>query len=89
MASDWMPIETAPKDGTTVLVARHVGNGWGWVIGVAEWSIAGDIAGWISRGLLHPPGELGLAHPTHWMPLPEPPESVGLTITDHPEADDE
>lgn len=57
--SPWQPIETAPKDGTTVLAycpgnrfqkfltdyySEHQGGGW-------------------------------LFQPTHWMPLPEPPQS--------------
>lgn len=76
--SEWRPIETAPKDGTTVIVARNMGeNGFGWVRGYARWesaAIAGmDFSGWISQGFTQPAGNLGLAHPTHWMPLPAPP----------------
>lgn len=75
----WQPIESAPKDGTAILVTRHMGH-WGWVRGYARWEEAnyrnvGVFAGWISHGFTDPPGELGLAHPTHWRPLPAPPES--------------
>ena len=69
---EWRPIETAPLDGTPVWVARHI-PAWGWVRGIARWEGAHGIEGWIARGVYDPPGELGLAHPTHWMPLPEPP----------------
>lgn len=79
---DWQPIETAPRDGTPVLLAggeddtarymtddearrmRAPTRGWwtkgdGWVITLAE---AGYVA--VIRN-----------DPTHWMPLPEPPQT--------------
>jgi hypothetical protein len=55
----WQPIETAPKDGR--------------VLGTAEWFDVNGIAGWLACGLSDPPGNLGLAAPTRWMPLPDPP----------------
>lgn len=66
--SEWQPIETAPKDGTVVLVwgthnrcpgnPRHPyparwSNGW-----------------WLAEG------NAGIDYGTHWMPLPEPPKEV-------------
>lgn len=61
--SDWQPIETAPRDGTWLLLTGegHVGAGL-WLFG--EWRDLGDI-GWG-----------GMTEPTitHWMPLPEPPQ---------------
>lgn len=63
--SEWQPIETAPKDGTRVLLFRR---GWaesvsvGWWGGLWEtWNVAGGITS-------------EFVHPTHWMPIPEPPE---------------
>lgn len=74
--SEWRPIETAPKDGTTILVYRFYAP-FGWhVMGYARWSEIGDrISGWLSYGFSDPPGNLGLGAPTHWHPLPSPPQS--------------
>jgi hypothetical protein len=67
--SAWQPIETAPKDGTTIDVC----NRWGdrsadvaWVDGKWRyWGVDGfGSPGWVSLDL----------SPTHWMPLPEPPK---------------
>ena len=66
--SKWKPIETAPKDGTKVLVANNRGN-----MAVALWR-----DGWVpmfSSGM--PNGFLNGACGsvcTHWMPLPSPPK---------------
>jgi hypothetical protein len=68
---EWQPIETAPKDGTTVLgwiprlgyVARQdcVPMNWsGWGGGVWENTTSGHKLG---------------TEPTHWMPLPPPPST--------------
>jgi len=54
---DWQPIETAPKDGTTILVF-HNGSMW-----TVLWS---DVQEW------HDANDYGYT-PTHWMPLPKPP----------------
>ncbi len=74
----WQDIATAPKDGTTVIVFRHL-CGFN-VIGTAHWFQAESmpaLSGWVARGVSNicpSPGELGLAAPTHWMPLPAPPQ---------------
>lgn len=73
-AAGWRPIAEAPRDGTTVIVARHMGE-FGWIRGCARWvGGTGFVAGWVSKGFDPVMGELGLAHPTHWQPLPEPPK---------------
>lgn len=84
----WQPIETAPKDGTPVLV---------WVKNEAEPDESPDdypqgyaIASYRGRfgiweGLvggrlvweLAPTGRAGWVEPLFWMPLPEPPETAG------------
>lgn len=68
----WEPIETAPKDGTPILVARH-NRAFGWVRGWATWVDVRGISGWISHGFFEVPGALGLADPTHWRTLPSHP----------------
>jgi hypothetical protein len=62
---EWQPIETAPKGGTWILL-------W--------WERVTDapFAGYHSRGqwCAAPSGDVwGGAGPTHWRPLPSPPES--------------
>lgn len=67
----WQSIETAPRDGRWVqLFVRCAGFN---VVGCGYW--VHDLGGnWITRGYSDPPGNLGLARPTHWRPLPPPPE---------------
>lgn len=55
----WQPIETAPKDGEYILIGMHFGHRF--YVQSSFW-IASEWAGWDYR------------KPTHWMPLPEPPE---------------
>ncbi len=67
----WQTIESAPKDGTPIAIARHMGE-FGWVMGTATWQDVAGIAGWLSHGWGFF-GDLGLGNPTHWMPLPSAP----------------
>jgi hypothetical protein len=65
----WQPIETAPRDGTRVLVwGRHESRGYAEGVSVAvpsAWTASHNV--WAAHG--------GLVHgATHWMPLPEPPQ---------------
>jgi hypothetical protein len=66
----WLPIESAPKDGTEILIFRDyaavkVGGGY--------WSIHQRC--WIHGGYM-----CWQLPPTHWQPLPTPPNtSKGLT----------
>ena len=74
--SEWQPIETAPKDGTYVMVGRDMGEPWGFVLGTGFYAFVDSLVnGWVCRGIVDPPGDLGLGNPTHWMPLPEPPRN--------------
>jgi hypothetical protein len=69
----WQPIESAPKDGTYVLVTN----------GVAQASWVAKFVGerafienpWMSMmlNLWHSPVRYFSTIPTHWMPLPAPP----------------
>lgn len=67
----WQPIETAPRDGTRVLCVwacawgEMVYEGWCQSAGTAR--DGGDF--WRSHSLVPVSGR-----PTHWMPLPPPPQ---------------
>lgn len=69
-ANGWMPIETAPKDGTDVLVTSRE------PLTSSQPQIAGYFDdGWFSE---HAPFTRieGL---THWQPLPEPPTTTNTS----------
>ena len=80
MTMEWQPIETAPKDGTWVLLTGGV-IFYGWdgddfpdcVVGqyVSDQYVSEDKwqFAWYDGGCY---GEY--EHPTHWMPLPAPPK---------------
>lgn len=80
----WQPIETAPKDGRWILVVcgwedfnGRPSQDWArivkWVGGIKEtnfpWAVM-DCEGVEGRG------SIGKNVPTHWMPLPPPPETT-------------
>ena len=74
-ANGWMPIETAPKNGAVLLLyARCVGYTASVAV-IGSWHSV-DL-GWIASTFnsyipsLRPEG----ISPTHWMPLPAPPET--------------
>ena len=84
--SGWLPIETAPKDETRVLIAGpglDVTVGW---YTQAEpdgpQSMGTDVGWWSENGWSHPGRSFGNPdsrfeaelQPTHWQPLPPPPE---------------
>jgi hypothetical protein len=63
---DWQPIQSAPKDGTYILLTAFVINRWR--VGEGRWFDDED----------HPddPGlwsNFGHWEPTHWAPMPDPP----------------
>lgn len=67
---NWQPIESAPTDGTCVLVAE------GAAVGEARCYSEGE--GWYWAGNAPTDSWGGRVYPTHWMPLPEPPsQTVG------------
>lgn len=71
---EWQPIESAPMDGTRILV-RSGNPHYGWFTKIAFWddmceSMDRDYAWWVS---LESGGVCKLKNqPTHWMPLPSP-----------------
>lgn len=73
----WQPIETAPKDGTYVLLLGDSGyTTTPYRVAVGCW-IEGYRDFWInhSNDAFTDDGE----PPTHWMPLPDPPETLATT----------
>lgn len=64
---EWQPIETAPKDGTQILVTRWSKSLNQWDTGVVIW-LSGTWKVKPTRDL-----RLSLLG-THWLPLPEPPK---------------
>ena len=68
--SGWRDISSAPRDGSTILIARY-DETFGWVRGTSQW--VDDLGGnWLSRGVRGVADGLGLAHPTHWKPFDPP-----------------
>ena len=64
--TDWQPIETAPRDGTWILLTGG-SVGWDWDGDSKPRVVAAQFS---ERNAGHY-GEY--ENPTHWMPLPEPP----------------
>jgi hypothetical protein len=68
----WQTIETAPKDGTEVVLCK--------IMGIYKPSDPIDekydfaIAGWDQNNwIIHSNEDVIFYNPTHWMPLPDPP----------------
>jgi len=70
---EWMPIETAPKDGSgfiayqSVNETQHITSSCAFVDGRFVWVNFGE-------------ADHTDAEPTHWMPLPSPPKIIKETI---------
>lgn len=71
---DWKPIETAPKDGTPVLLGRfRKGCSKNGRVRVDWYRLPEDGAGFLGFGKFN-----NTYWPaTHWMPIPPPPGSNG------------
>ena len=67
----WQPIETAPRDGTYILLGWFLEGGGGGHPEVAFWHSTKQL--WCSSRLLNAEGYYS---PTHWQPLPEPPKEI-------------
>ena len=74
--SEWQPIETAPKDGTEILLLKEIR----WVNGDSKDGRIGN-GYWIAPYWFEQKTEIWRSRidtwidaPTHWMPLPEPPK---------------
>jgi hypothetical protein len=66
---EWQPIETAPKDGSEVLVC-----GWNVCGGVKKQVVR--VGRWSSNCWQTGHAYNGFMYTTHWMPLPDPPEAI-------------
>ena len=74
----WNPIETAPKDGTRILVSdgNYVDRAWYAVDVPAYFGLrqtAKDFEGWAYMYDDDRSRHVFLSEPTHWQPLPTPP----------------
>jgi hypothetical protein len=66
---DWQPIETAPRDGTQVLLIARYPTNVAWSDQYHSW--------WYTRAVTEDVHWARWPHsflPTHWRPLPAPPE---------------
>lgn len=85
--SKWLPIDTAPKDGTAVLVTfwpHHGPDKSTSTCAVAAWwkndnGVGGD---WVIYCSLIQEPRLYFT-PTHWMPLPPPPSEEYINDWEH------
>lgn len=69
----WQPIETAPRDGTEIIVINDSKGGYctePYQIGVATWGQSLSKVRWTSTVCCD---GVSYFQPTHWMPLPAPP----------------
>jgi hypothetical protein len=68
--NEWQPIETAPKDTLLILYLKDegviIGEGWHTYDEPPYGEPSKDLYWWVEQR--------GRVHPTHWMPLPEPPK---------------
>jgi len=64
---EWQTIETAPKDGTAILMFEDIYLG---CINTGYWS-AQNNGQWKSNGCAE--DALVFENPSHWQPLPKPP----------------
>lgn len=84
--SAWQPIETAPKDGRAILIYQPNGHPFGRRERHYDFDHRGQVKNcaeyddrYYAIGYWRPWGGWGNrnaadVHPTHWMPLPEPPQ---------------
>lgn len=72
--SEWQPIETAPRDGTPILIAGQVPMAVTYEEGLPDW------CPWAVIGASQV--SIGARGLTHWMPLPSAPiaEAAGLKV---------
>lgn len=67
MSEEWQPIETAPKDGTTILAVRDENPRCGYSLISFD-----EEFGWCGLNADHEK-RVALHQPTHWIPIPPRP----------------
>lgn len=74
----WQPIDTAPKDGSAVILYGLVGEpNFGYIAAKRERKVEHVVhQGHFSYGLWQTGTYWQWLDPTHWMPLPAAPEAV-------------
>jgi hypothetical protein len=78
--SEWQLIETAPKDGTLIILFPNWRIAW-WESGDEQWMYdAVSVEFDNGRPVINENSRKGFycryaKDPTHWMPLPEPPDN--------------
>lgn len=70
--SQWQPIETAPKDGSDILLYQPEPSP-PWIV-CGFWSIEGESFGVSIASDSNDLFIFSLINPTHWMPLPDAPK---------------
>lgn len=74
--SEWQPIETAPKDGTRIIMTNGAWVDFGWFSHSVWLGPRAAKGAWVGDDPRDGRGALdGIHEPTHWMPLPAPPST--------------
>lgn len=86
--SEWQPIETAPKDGTPILLYwPHYPDEEKGVVWLGAWKVNDRLAkGYFSDSCEWDDFEMAEPRyaPSHWQPLPPPPKDEPRAVQSHP-----
>jgi len=77
LASNWQPIETAPKDGTIILIYEPPYLDFPDAVGVMYTVVWGASFGYHTWAEANGETYMTFDRSTHWMPLPAPPVTEG------------
>lgn len=73
----WQPIETAPKDGTEVIVGVDIASVWitrgAFYVAPGERDTPDSVGWWSYKHSVTQEKLEGMYEPTHWLPMPETP----------------
>ena len=71
----WQPIESAPMDGSQLLVA---GKGWTETDYIVSAYYSEEHRGWWESNTHYTDAADGQVYPTHWMPMPAAPAAAAI-----------